>query len=121
MTTLAFPRIALPALAAAVAVVGFQAAAFASPPAARNASVSYAGLDLSTAEGQRALDGRIERAVREVCVANGVRDLASRQRQAACESETRAAVTVVRDQLVANAKASSIRQASAVSRSPAVN
>ncbi len=121
MMTFAFPRIALPALAAAIAVVGVQTAAFASPSEARNASVSYAGLDLSTAEGQRALDGRIERAVREVCVAHGVRDLAARQRQTACEIETRAAVSVVRDQLVANALANATRQASAAPRSPAVN
>lgn len=119
--TIAFPRIALPALAAAIAVVGFQAAAFAAPPTARMASVSYAGLDLASAQGQRALDQRIQRAVGDVCAAHGVRDLAARQRELACERETRAAVATVRDQLVANAIAGSTRQASAATRNPAVN
>lgn len=114
------PRIVLPALLAALAATGLQTAAFAGPAEARNASVSYAGLDLASAEGQRSLDARIARAVEQVCD-DGSRSLAAMQRQRACEAETRAAVTVVRDQLVANAVAGASRQAARRQPAPAVD
>ncbi len=113
MTLFSFPRIALPALVAAIAVTGLQTAAFAGAPDARTASLSYAGLDLATPEGRQTLDGRIARAVRDVCAEPGVRDLGARQRERACAAETRSAVGMVRDQLVANAMAGANRTAAA--------
>lgn len=57
-------------LAIATAAIGlaFTASpALAGPDHLPTQSVSTAGLDLNTAEGQRMLDRRIERAAREVC------------------------------------------------------
>ena len=56
------------ALATASFGLAFTAApAFAGPEAPPTREVSTAGLDLNTAEGQRLLDQRIERAARQVC------------------------------------------------------
>ncbi|MBO9498326.1 MAG: UrcA family protein [Novosphingobium sp.] len=49
----------------AIAVLG--AAALSAPAFAGSISVKYKDLDLSTAEGQKALDSRIESAARKVC------------------------------------------------------
>lgn len=56
------------ALATATLGLAFSAApAFAGIEAAPTQAVSTAGLDLNTAEGQRMLDQRVERAARRVC------------------------------------------------------
>lgn len=57
-------------LALATATIGLALSAtpaFAGTGEARSQEISFAGLDLDTAEGQRMLDQRIERAAREVC------------------------------------------------------
>jgi UrcA family protein len=62
------------ALAAATLGLAFTATpAFAGPTDLPTMSVNTAGLDLNTAEGQRLLDERIERAARDVCQVNYVR------------------------------------------------
>jgi UrcA family protein len=114
-------RFAFPALAAAVAVTLFQTAAFAETGQAPTAQVSYAGLDLATADGQRKLDGRIDRAVSEVCLANNTRSVSEQRLERACKAETRAAIAVLRDQLVANAMAGQTRTADVGEDKPAVN
>lgn len=57
-------------LALATATIGLAITAtpaFAGADELRTQEISFAGLDLETAEGQRMLDQRIERAAREVC------------------------------------------------------
>ncbi len=62
------------ALSAAAIGLAFTAVpALAGPAELPTESVSTAGLDLTTAEGQRMLDERILRAAREVCNADYVR------------------------------------------------
>lgn len=61
-------------LTAAITGLAFAPApAFANTAPLPTETVSTAGLDLNTAEGQRMLDERIERAAREVCQVNYVR------------------------------------------------
>lgn len=55
------------ALASAGLVGTMAAPALADEAAARTAQVVYGDLDLATAAGQRTLDRRIEKAVRQVC------------------------------------------------------
>lgn len=52
---------------AAVGLVLTATPAFAGSADFRTQEVSFAGLDLDTAEGQRMLDQRVERAARAVC------------------------------------------------------
>jgi UrcA family protein len=61
------------ALAAAGLAGAAMSPAFAKTDAPRTAEVSYNDLDLATAAGQRTLDKRIEKAVREVCRSTGLR------------------------------------------------
>lgn len=62
------------ALATAAVGLAFTATpAFADSVEYRTQDVSIAGLDLDTAEGQRILDQRVERAARSVCGYNGTR------------------------------------------------
>ncbi|MFQ3666285.1 MAG: UrcA family protein [Sphingomonadaceae bacterium] len=114
-------RFALPAFAAAIAMTMFQTAAFAETGQPRTAQVSFAGLDLASPDGQVELDARIDRAVRAVCTDSFTRDLAGRQREKACQAETRAAVGMMRDQLVANAMAGRGRNAGVVEVTPTTN
>jgi UrcA family protein len=96
------PRIAPFALAAAIAMTGLQTAAFAGTADEITRQVSYADLDLSTADGQKTLEQRIEVAVREVCGPSG-RDLGAMARRAECLTTARASTGVIVDQLVAAA------------------
>lgn len=59
--------------AASLGLVMTATPAFAGQDQFHTQSVSTAGLDLSTAEGQRMLEQRIERAARNVCFANEAR------------------------------------------------
>ncbi len=91
-------------LAIATAAIGlaFTASpAIAGPDQPPTQSVSAAGLDLNTVEGQRMLDQRINRAAREVCQADYVR------------TGTRIPSTEVRE-CVAKARASAQRQMAAI-------
>ena len=53
--------------AAAVGFAGIATPAMADTPEKKTASVSYAGLDLNTIEGQELLEQRVEIAARRVC------------------------------------------------------
>ncbi|MEM6474535.1 MAG: UrcA family protein [Pseudomonadota bacterium] len=57
-------------LTLATAAVGLAISAPAMATTAPTAEVSVAGLDLGTAEGQKMLDKRIDRAAREICQLN---------------------------------------------------
>ena len=71
----------------------------------RTQEISVAGLDLDTAEGQRLLDERVERAAREVCGFNearvGTRIRSNDARQCAAQvraSAKRQVATIMEDQ-----------------------
>ena len=53
--------------AASVAITGIAAPAFAGDTVRKTQEVSYKGLDLNTAEGQKLLEQRVEIAARRVC------------------------------------------------------
>lgn len=53
--------------AASIGFAGIAAPAMANTPEKKSASVSYAGLDLNTIEGQELLEQRVEIAARRVC------------------------------------------------------
>jgi UrcA family protein len=79
-------------LASAVALA-LSAAALA-PVGAQEVSqpVSYADLDLATPAGVRALDTRLDAAIRQVCGGPGAFDLGARVRRKACRRATAAKV-----------------------------
>ena len=92
------------ALATAAFGMAFTASpALAGPEELPTESISTAGLDLNTAEGQRLLDERIDRAAREVCRVNYVR------------TGTRIRSTEARE-CVAKARASAQRQMATISQ-----
>lgn len=59
-------------VAAAVALTAYVAPAHAQAP---SVAVSYADLDLTSAEGHAVLNARIDRAARRVCAAEDIRNL----------------------------------------------
>jgi UrcA family protein len=73
-----------------LAALTLAAAAPAAPPIVvegetqPTATISYADLDLGTAAGRARLDSRIRRAAKQLCLDEGVRDLADRLNQKAC-------------------------------------
>ena len=97
MKTLAF-------VTATIGLAFTASPAFAGPADLPTESVSTAGLDLNTAEGQRMLDERIERAAREVCQVDYVR------------TGTRIRSTEAR-KCVAKARASAQRQMATIAES----
>jgi len=70
--------------------------------------VSYADLNLASPQGQRALQGRIENAVTEICGVDDAGDSLSYQRaHAACVAATRASASDQERQAIAAAKSGS--------------
>jgi UrcA family protein len=113
------PRIAPLALAAALAMTGLQTAAFAGTGTEVTRQVFYGDLDLSTAEGRKTLDIRVDQAVREVCGPSG-RDLGAMARRAECITTARASTGVIVDQLVYAASTKAPRVADAQESRPSV-
>lgn len=64
-------KLTLALAAASIGVVGISAPAFAGETIRKTEEVSYKGLDLNTAEGQKMLEQRVEIAARRVCDYNG--------------------------------------------------
>lgn len=92
----------------ALALAAVLAATLASAPASAQAPsqqvrVSYAGLDLATAEGRAALDLRIVHAARSACGTPSSADLLGRQKTDACVAEFRIQADRQRDIAVARA------------------
>lgn len=79
-----------------------SAPALAQPPVAV-ATVKTADLDLSTADGQRALDLRLTHAVRDVCGEASDADVAGKNAVRRCRVETLASLAGERDERVAQA------------------
>ena len=72
-------------------------------------SVSYADLDLGSAEGIATLDRRIERAVRKVCGDRFLADLGERSDARKCGDDTMLIVKPQRDRAVAFANSKPIQ------------
>ena len=77
--------------------------ALAQPPVVATSTVQTADLDLSSATGQRALDRRLEIAVKEVCGTASDVDIAGKNEVRRCRVETLASLTSERDQRIASA------------------
>jgi UrcA family protein len=58
-------------VAASVGIAGITAPAFAGETVRKSEAVSYKGLNLNTAEGQKLLEQRVEIAARRVCDVQG--------------------------------------------------
>ena len=86
-------------LAASLAALGVANPVSAQPVNGRTA-VSTAGLDLSTAEGQRALDLRILHAASALCGTPSPADVRSRAGYDECRAQARATATAERDRLI---------------------
>ncbi|HVF36607.1 MAG TPA: UrcA family protein, partial [Sphingomicrobium sp.] len=83
------------------ALLAFTATPALAEPVVATAKVQVADLDLSSLAGQRALDRRLEQAVKEVCgTASGV-DVAGKNDVRRCRAETLAELTDERDQRIA--------------------
>lgn len=119
------PRIIGWALAAAIAITGFQTAAFAGGGTAvaangRSTLVNVADLNLATDGGRSQLDARIRRAANRVCAIDGSGDLASLGDQARCRAAAITAAQTERDVRVAAARTRA-QQARAATPDAAVN
>ena len=85
-------------------VLAFAATpALAQPPVTVTSTVQTADLDLSSPKGQRALDRRLELAVKEVCGAASDVDIAGKNDVRRCRAETLAGLASERDQRIARA------------------
>lgn len=93
-------------------LVAFTATpALAQPPALSTAKVQVADLDLSSAQGQRALDRRLTRAVIEVCGAASDADLAGKNEVRRCRADTLAKLSDERNDRIAAASSQPIEVA----------
>ena len=77
--------------------------ALAEPAAISTAKVQVADLDLSSPQGQRALDRRLTRAVIEVCGAASDADLSGKNEVRRCRAETLATLSDERNSRIAAA------------------
>jgi UrcA family protein len=85
--------------------------ALAEAPVIATSTVQTADLDLSSAQGQRALDRRLAEAVKEVCgIASDV-DIAGKNDVRRCRVETLASLADERDQRIAAASSQPIKVA----------
>ena len=92
----------------------FAAAATPAPaeaPIIATSTVQTADLDLSTAKGQRALDLRLNQAVKEVCGSASDVDIAGKNEVRRCRVETLAQFAGERDQRIARASGEPIEVA----------
>lgn len=85
--------------------------ALAEPTAVSTAKVQVADLDLSSSQGQRALDRRLTIAAREVCGAASPADLAGQNEARRCFKATLASIADERDQRIAKASDQPIEMA----------
>ncbi len=77
--------------AASIGLAGITAPAFAGETVRKTEKVSYKGLDLNTAEGQKLLEQRVEIAARRVCdYSGGPISTRTRKDERACLAKARA-------------------------------
>ena len=84
---------------------------FAEAPVIVTSTVRTADLDLSTAKGQKALDHRIQQAVKEVCGKASDVDVAGKNDVRRCRTETLASLSSERDLRIARASGEPIEVA----------
>ena len=92
-------------------LLAFTATPALAEPVTATSSVQTADLDLSTAEGQRALDRRLAAAVREVCGIGSDVDVAGKNDIRRCRVDTLASLAGERDRRVARASGEPIEVA----------
>jgi UrcA family protein len=80
-------------------------------PAIATSTVQTADLDLSSAKGQRALDLRLSRAVKDVCGSASDADVAGKNDVRRCRIDTLANLASERDQRIARASGEPIEVA----------
>lgn len=102
------------AAAIAVTVTGFSASASAQSRITRTAEVSYADLDLTSADGQRTLDGRIKGAVRKVCGSYDSKSLREAADHGNCMQEAKMSAKRAKVSLIARAEAGTLGAGSVV-------
>jgi UrcA family protein len=92
-------------------LLAFSATPALADPITVTSTVQIADLDLSSAKGQRALDSRLVRAVKDVCGSSSDIDVAGKNEVRRCRSETLAALATERDQRIARASGEPIEVA----------
>jgi UrcA family protein len=92
-------------------LLAFTATPALADPITVTSTVQIADLDLSSAKGQRALDSRLVRAVKDVCGSASDVDVAGKNEVRRCRSETLAALATERDQRIARASGEPIEVA----------
>ena len=95
------------AAAFAITATGFAASASAQNRITKSVEISYADLDLTSADGQATLDGRIKGAVREVCGSYNIKDLRDMADYRGCVQEARYSAKRAKVSLIAKAEAGS--------------
>lgn len=85
--------------------------ALAEPPVIATSTVQTADLDLTSAKGQRALDLRLNQAVKEVCGTASDVDIAGKNEVRRCRVETLAKLDSERDQRIARVSSQPIEVA----------
>ena len=85
--------------------------ALAEAPAIATSTVQTADLDLSSVQGQRALDRRLAEAVKEVCGTASDVDVAGKNDVRQCRVDTLASLSEERNQRIAAASAQPIKVA----------
>ncbi len=102
------------AAAIAVTATGFSASASAQNRTTRTVEVSYADLDLTSADGQATLDGRIKGAVRQVCGGYDTRSLRDMVDHKGCVEEAKFSAKRAKVSLIARAEAGTLGTSSVV-------
>ena len=92
-------------------LLAFTATPALAEPVIATSTVQIADLDLATSKGQRALDLRLERAVKDVCGTASDADIAGKNEVRRCRADTLAALASERDQRVARASGAPIEVA----------
>lgn len=95
----------------AILLAATAAPALAEAPVIATSTVQTADLDLSNAQGQRALDRRLAQAVKEVCGTASDVDVAGKNDVRRCRVDTLASLSDERDQRIAAASAQPIKVA----------
>ncbi len=96
------------AAAIAVTATGFSASASAQGRITKSVEVSYADLDLTSAEGQSTLDGRIKGAVRQVCGSYDSKSLSEMADHGDCVEEANLSAKRAKVSLIARAEAGTL-------------
>lgn len=96
------------AAAIAVTATGFSASASAQGRTTKSVEISYADLDLTSAEGRSSLDGRIKGAVRQVCGTYDRKSLHDAADHGTCVEEAKMSAKRAKVSLIARAEAGTL-------------